>query len=88
MNAPIPNKSMQLLNGNHAVAMGVKLARPHFAPLSPITPQTPILEKLIELQTKGQLDTELLTPESEHSAMASAIAASATGVRGVRRLAC
>ncbi len=81
MNALSSNKDLQLLNGNHAVAMGVKLANPHFAPLYPITPQTPILEKLIALQSAGELETELLTPESEHSAMASAIAASATGVR-------
>jgi len=75
------NRKLQLLNGNHAVAMGVTLARPDVAPLYPITPQTPILEKLIELQSGGALKTELLTPESEHSAMASAIAASATGAR-------
>ncbi|HEY0877709.1 MAG TPA: hypothetical protein VGE10_04595, partial [Zeimonas sp.] len=35
-----------LLTGNHAVAWAAKLARPKFAPGYPITPQTPILEKL------------------------------------------
>ncbi len=75
------NQKLQLLNGNHAVAMGVMLARPDVAPLYPITPQTPIFEKLIDLQSSGALKTQLLTPESEHSAMASGIAASATGAR-------
>ncbi len=70
-----------LLSGNHAVAWGVKLARPNVAPLYPITPQTPILEKIIDLQSQGLLEVELLTPESEHSAMAAAIAASLTGAR-------
>jgi pyruvate/2-oxoacid:ferredoxin oxidoreductase alpha subunit len=81
MNIMPQNSELQLLNGNHAVAMGVMLARPDVAPLYPITPQTPIFEKLIGLSSSGQLTAELLTPESEHSAMASAIAASATGAR-------
>lgn len=70
-----------LLSGNHAVAWGVRLARPGVAPLYPITPQTPILEKITEFHSQGELDTELLTPESEHSAMAACISASLTGVR-------
>ncbi|MCP4211544.1 MAG: pyruvate ferredoxin oxidoreductase [Halieaceae bacterium] len=81
MNAPAFADDMQLLNGNHAVAWGVRLAGPDVAPLYPITPQTPILEKLIEFQSSGAFQAELLTPESEHSAMAAAIAASATGAR-------
>lgn len=81
MNAPIKNQDLQLLNGNHAVAWGVRLAAPDVAPLYPITPQTPILEKLIEFQSENLFKAELLTPESEHSAMAAAIAASATGAR-------
>ena len=53
MNAPVFTDDMQLLNGNHAVAWGVRLAGPDVAPLYPITPQTPILEKLIEFQSDG-----------------------------------
>jgi pyruvate/2-oxoacid:ferredoxin oxidoreductase alpha subunit len=70
-----------LLAGNHAVAWGARLARPKFMACYPITPQTPILEKLTEFQMLGELDTEILTPESEHSAMAACISASLTGVR-------
>ncbi|MCP5075558.1 MAG: pyruvate ferredoxin oxidoreductase [Rhodobacteraceae bacterium] len=81
MNTPIANKNLQLLSGNHAVAWGVRLARPEVAPLYPITPQTPILEKLIDFQSKNEFQAELLTPESEHSAMAAAISASALGAR-------
>ncbi len=70
-----------LMSGNHAVSWGVKLVCPDVAPVYPITPQTPILEKITEFQSQGELDMELLTPESEHSAMAACISASLTGAR-------
>ena len=70
-----------LLTGNHAVAWAARLARPKVAPGYPITPQTPILEKLTEFQAAGEFDAEIITPESEHSVMAACIAASMAGVR-------
>lgn len=70
-----------LLNGNHAAAYGVKLARPQVVPVYPITPQTPILEKISEFQAKGVMNADIMTMESEHSAMAACITASLTGVR-------
>ncbi len=70
-----------LLSGNHAVSWGVRLARPGFVSVYPITPQTPILEKITEFHSRGEMRMELLTPESEHSAMAACISASLTGVR-------
>ncbi len=75
------NPSVVLLSGNHAVSNAVMLARPDVVPVYPITPQTPILERITELHSEGRLKTELLTPESEHSAMSACIAASATGAR-------
>ena len=70
-----------LLTGNHAVAWAARLARPRVVPVYPITPQTPILELLTEFHAAGELDCELLTPESEHSVMAACIPASLAGVR-------
>jgi pyruvate/2-oxoacid:ferredoxin oxidoreductase alpha subunit len=70
-----------LLSGNHAVSHAVKLARPDVIPAYPITPQTPILEKIIDFQTAGELTAEVMLTESEHSAMAAAIAASLAGAR-------
>ena len=70
-----------LLTGNHAVAWAARLSRPKVAPGYPITPQTPILEKLTEFQADGEFDAEIITPESEHSVMAACIAASMAGVR-------
>jgi len=70
-----------MLTGNYAAAYGAKLARVDVIPVYPITPQTPILEKIIALIGEGELDAEYLPMESEHSVMAAAIAAEATGVR-------
>ncbi len=70
-----------LLTGNHAFAWAAKLARPKVAPLYPITPQTPVLEKLTEFAAAGEFDAEIITPESEHSVMAACIPASLAGVR-------
>lgn len=70
-----------LLTGNHAVAWAARLARPKVVPVYPITPQTPVLEKLAEFQAAGEFDAEILTPESEHSVMAACIPASLAGVR-------
>lgn len=70
-----------LLNGNHAVSYAVKVARPNVIPVYPITPQTPILEQITEFQANGEMSAEIMTMESEHSAMAAAITASLTGVR-------
>jgi pyruvate/2-oxoacid:ferredoxin oxidoreductase alpha subunit len=70
-----------LLTGNHAVSYAVKLAKPSVIPVYPITPQTPILEKITDFQASGEMNAEVMTMESEHSAMAAAITASLTGVR-------
>jgi len=70
-----------LLQGNHAISYGVMRARPQVVPVYPITPQTPILEKIGELQLSGEFDVDIMTAESEHSAMSASITASLTGVR-------
>jgi len=70
-----------LITGNHAVAWGARLSRPKVIPVYPITPQTPVLELLTEFHASGELDAEMLTPESEHSVMAACIPASLAGVR-------
>jgi pyruvate/2-oxoacid:ferredoxin oxidoreductase alpha subunit len=70
-----------MLTGNYAAAHGARLARVDAVPVYPITPQTTVMEKIIELITQGELDAEYLPMESEHSVMAAAIAAEATGAR-------
>ena len=71
----------QLLAGNYAVAEAVRLARVQLVAAYPITPQTPIYEKLSDMENEGKLTGIMMRTESEHSAMAACIAASLTGVR-------
>lgn len=69
------------LSGNHAAAHGARLSRPKVIAAYPITPQSPIYEKLSEWDGKGELGGRMMRVESEHSAMAACISASLTGVR-------
>lgn len=75
------------LTGNHAVALAVKMARAEVIAAYPITPQTPVVEKLAEYVNNGELDAEFIPVESEHSAMSAVIGAQPWG-RGLlpRRL--
>ncbi len=70
-----------LLTGNHAAAYGAKLARAEVVSAYPITPQTMIVELLSEMVATGELDARFITVESEHSAMAACVGASAAGAR-------
>ncbi|AMO22496.1 pyruvate synthase subunit PorA [Ramlibacter solisilvae] len=70
-----------LLNGNHAVSWAARLARPQVVPVYPITPQTPILEQITEFHARGEMQAEILTPESEHSVLAACVPASLAGAR-------
>jgi len=69
------------IKGNDAAAYGAKLARPKIIAAYPITPQTPIYEKLSEWDGQRTLGARMMRVESEHSAMAACISASLTGVR-------
>ncbi len=71
----------KMITGNSAAAHGVRLARVRVIPVYPITPQTTIIEKIIEFITDKEMDAEYIPIESEHSAMAAAVGAEATGIR-------
>ena len=71
----------KFMSGNHAVAEAVRLCRTQIVAAYPITPQTPIYEKLSELEAGGELGGIMMRMESEHSAMAACLSASLTGVR-------
>ncbi len=68
-------------DGNAAAALGVKLCRANVIAAYPITPQTPLTEKLSEYVESGEMKAEYIPVESEHSAMAVCIAASSAGAR-------
>ena len=67
--------------GNHAVSWGAQLARAEVIAAYPITPQTQIVEELSEMCADGRLAARFIKVESEHSAMAACIGASAAGAR-------
>lgn len=71
----------KVITGNHAVSYGAKLARAEVVAAYPITPQTEVVEKLSEMVADGELKARFIKVESEHSAMAACIGASATGAR-------
>jgi pyruvate ferredoxin oxidoreductase alpha subunit len=68
-------------SGNVAAATGAKLARVQVIAAYPITPQTPLTEKLSEYVDSGVLDAQYVAVESEHSALAVCIGASSTSAR-------
>lgn len=70
-----------VIEGSHAVSYGVMLSRVQVISAYPITPQTHVVEKLSEFCADGELQAKFLKVESEHSAMASLIGASAVGTR-------
>jgi pyruvate/2-oxoacid:ferredoxin oxidoreductase alpha subunit len=71
----------EFMSGNDAVANAVSLCRTPLIAAYPITPQTSIYERLSSWEASGQLKGIMMRTESEHSAMASCIGASLTGVR-------
>ena len=68
-------------NGNVAAALGVRLCRAGVIAAYPITPQTPLTERLSEYVESGDMKAEYIPVESEHSALAVCIAASSAGAR-------
>jgi pyruvate/2-oxoacid:ferredoxin oxidoreductase alpha subunit len=76
----IHQKTM-ILTGNHAAAYAFKQSRVGVVSAYPITPQSPVVEKIAEFIENGELDARFVKVESEHSALAVCCAASATGSR-------
>lgn len=77
----VEKQEIQGLNGDEAVAFAAKQCDVDVVAAYPITPQTIIVEKFSEYVANGEVDTEYVCTESEHSAMAACLAASATGAR-------
>jgi len=69
------------LNGDEAVAYATKQVNPDVVAAYPITPQTIIVERFSEYVADGEVDTEFVPVESEHSAMSCSVGASAAGAR-------
>lgn len=72
---------VRALTGNDAVALAFKQVDPHLTAAYPITPQTELMHKFAEYVAEGEVRTEYINVESEHSAMSVVLAASAAGCR-------
>jgi len=70
-------------SGNEAVAYAMKQINPDVMGAFPITPSTEIPEYFAKYVANGEVNTEYVTVESEHSSMSVCIAAEAAGARAV-----
>ncbi|MBW3019918.1 pyruvate ferredoxin oxidoreductase [Candidatus Woesearchaeota archaeon] len=71
------------MNGMEAAAEALKVIDPEVVAAYPITPTTKVPEKYSQFLEKGEVTGELITVESEHSALSACVGASAMGVRTV-----
>ena len=71
----------KLLEGSQAVAYAVRLCKPGVISAYPITPQTHIVEELAAMVASGELNSQFVNVESEHSAASVVLGSVAAGVR-------
>ena len=69
------------LNGANAVAHAMRQIAPDVVAAYPITPSTIIVETFSQYVANGEVPTEFVAVESEHSAMSACIGAAAAGGR-------
>ncbi len=77
----VTDENVMILTGNHAAAHAFRQAKVGVISAYPITPQSPVVEKIAEFISEGKLKSRFVKVESEHSALAVCCAASATGSR-------
>ena len=71
------------INGDSAIALAWKQIDPDVCAAYPITPQTIIVERFSDFVADGEVETEFVTTESEHSAMTVCIGSASAGARTV-----
>ncbi len=78
---PLEKQKVIAVNGDEAVAYAVKQSLVDVVAAYPITPQTIIVEKFSEFVANGEVHTEFVPVESEHSAMSACVGVAAAGAR-------
>ncbi|MBQ1544529.1 MAG: pyruvate ferredoxin oxidoreductase [Clostridia bacterium] len=71
------------MSGNEAVAYAIKQVNPDVMPAFPITPSTEIPQLVSSYIANGEMETEFIPVESEHSAMSAAVGAESAGARSL-----
>lgn len=69
------------ITGAGAMSEAMRQINPDVVPAFPITPSTQVVEDFSQFVADGRVDTEMITVESEHSAMSACIGAAAAGGR-------
>ncbi|MFH1847689.1 MAG: pyruvate ferredoxin oxidoreductase [Candidatus Omnitrophota bacterium] len=72
---------IRALTGNDAASLAMKQINPDVVAAYPITPQTSIVEKFSEYVANGEVDTEMILVESEHSSMSACVGSASSGAR-------
>lgn len=65
------------MSGNEAVSYAIRQINPDVMPAFPITPSTEIPQMVSTYIANGEMDTEFIPVESEHSSMSATIGAEA-----------
>ena len=65
--------------GNEAMAEAMRQINPDVVAAYPITPATEVAQIFSSFVADGVVDTDMVTVESEHSAMSATVGASAAG---------
>ncbi|MBN2422068.1 pyruvate ferredoxin oxidoreductase [Candidatus Woesearchaeota archaeon] len=73
----------EAFTGADAASEAMRQINPDVVAAYPITPQTPIVMKFSQFVADGEVDTEMIRVESEHSAMSACVGASAAGARAM-----
>ena len=71
------------MSGNEAISYAIKQVNPDVMPAFPITPSTEIPQMVSTYIANGEMDTEFIPVESEHSSMSATIGAQAAGARSL-----
>lgn len=71
------------MSGNEAVSFAIRQINPDVMPAFPITPSTEIPQMVSTYIANGEMDTEFIPVESEHSSMSATIGAEAAGARSL-----
>ena len=69
------------LEGNEAVAEAMRQINPDVVAAYPITPSTEVVQNFAQYVADGEVDTNFVAVESEHSAMSACLAAAVAGGR-------
>ena len=71
------------MSGNEALGHAIRQINPDVMPAFPITPSTEVPQFVSSMIANGEIDTDFIPVESEHSAMSAAMGSEAAGARTI-----